>query len=79
MLSEQVQKDALDEYTNQKLNFHRILPWRGGIYDVELDDKTVIPVGLFQFQMRISFPFLLTKNIHRFLLLMRTRSSSYRE
>ena len=35
--------------------------------------------GLFQLQMRISFPFLLTKNIHRFLLLVRTRSSSYGE
>ena len=27
--------------------------------------------GLFQLQMRISFPFLLTKNIHGFLLLMK--------
>ena len=35
--------------------------------------------GLLHIQMRISFPFLLTKNIHRFLLLMRSRSSSYGE
>ena len=35
--------------------------------------------GLFQLQMRISFSFLLTKNVHRFLLFMRNRSSLYRE
>ena len=31
--------------------------------------KTMCCDGLFQLQTRISFPFLLTKNIHRFLLL----------
>ena len=36
-------------------------------------------LGLFQLQMRISFPFLLTKNIHGYLLLVRARSSLYRE
>ena len=30
--------------------------------------------GLFQLQMRISFPFLLAKDLRRFLLIMRTRS-----
>ena len=30
--------------------------------------------GLFQLQMRISFPFLLATDIHRFLVIMRTRS-----
>ena len=33
----------------------------------------LILTELFQLQMRILFPFLLTKNIHRFLLLMGTR------
>ena len=31
-------------------------------------------MGLLQLQMRILFPFLPAKDIHRFLLLMRTRS-----
>ena len=35
--------------------------------------------GLFQLQMSILFPFLITTNIHRFLLLIRTRSRSYGE
>ena len=57
-----------------------------GKIDIYLDDCiTVVPdIGdnrargnateLFQLQMRILFLFILTKNIHRFLLLMRTRS-----
>ena len=36
--------------------------------------KNVDIEGLFQIQIRILFPFLLTKKIHRFLLLMRTRT-----
>ena len=35
--------------------------------------------GLFQLQIKISFPFLPTKNIHRLLFLMITCSSLYRE
>ena len=45
----------------------------------EFSDTDQFVIKLFQLQMRISFPFLLTKNIHRFLLLIRTRSSSYGE
>ena len=35
--------------------------------------------GLFQLQMRISFPFLRAKDLRRFLLIMGTRISSYGE
>ena len=31
-------------------------------------------IGLFHLQMRISFPFILAKDLRRFLLIMRTRS-----
>ena len=36
--------------------------------------KSIFTRGLFQLQMRISFPFLLAKDLRRFLLIVRTRS-----
>ena len=43
----------------------------------QLSQANRVLIWVFQVQMRISFSFLLTNNIYRFLLLMRTLSSSY--
>ena len=47
------------------------------LYTTKIDAITglvIFPTELLQLQMRILLPFILTKNIHRFLLLMRTCS-----
>ena len=43
-------------------------------YPFSSRNRNVVVIGLFQIQMRILFSFLLTKTIHRFLLILRTRS-----
>ena len=47
--------------------------------DEEIPKPSFLADGLLKFQMIISFPFLLNKNIHRFLLHMRTGGSLYGE
>ena len=65
--------DTVKFYRQDYHKYHPNFPWRCVILLVWNTNK-FLPPGLFQIQKRISFPFLLAKDLRRFLLFMRTRS-----